>query len=92
MDLINEMIEPQRTPLKLLLLDSRQASKLASSKFLWSDMAARLSANFDSSSGSSRAGSKSFAAFLYANGLNAQAITGKSVSEQFKSFEHGHVR
>ena len=23
--------------------------------------------------------------FLYANGLNAQAITGKSVSEQFKS-------
>ena len=67
-------------------LDSRQASKLASSKFLWSDMAARLSANLDSSVGSSRAGSKSFAAFLYANGLNAQAITGKSVSEQFKSF------
>lgn len=63
-------------------LDSRQASKLASSKFLWSDMAARLSANFDSS----RAESKSFAAFLYANGLNAQAITGRSVSEQFKSF------
>ena len=73
-------------------LDSRQASKLAGSKFLWSDMAAQLSANFDSSVRSSRAGSKSFAEFLYANGLNAQAITGRSVSEQFKKFcEYGRT-
>jgi len=67
-------------------LDSKQASKLARSKFLWANLSARLSTHFDSSVGHLRAETKSLASFLSANGLDAQTITGKQVLDQFKSF------
>lgn len=67
-------------------LDSKQASKLASSKFLWANLSARLSAYFDSTAGYSHAEGESLASFLSANGLDAKSITGEQVVDQFKSF------
>ena len=67
-------------------LDSKQASKLASSKFLWTNLSAKLSSYLDSTTGYSHAEGKSLASFLSANALDAQSITGERVVDQFKSF------
>ena len=67
-------------------LDSKQASKLASSKFLWANLYAKLSAYLHSTTGYSHAEGKNLASFLSANGLDAQSITGERVVDQFKSF------
>jgi len=67
-------------------LDSKQASKLASSKFLWANLSAKLSAHLDSTTGYSHAEGKSLASFLSAYGLDPQSITGERVVDQFKSF------
>lgn len=67
-------------------LDSKRASKLASSKFLWTNMSTRLTEHFGAVSGSSSSGAKSLATFLSANGLDARLITGEKIGDQFKNF------
>jgi hypothetical protein len=67
-------------------LDSKQTSKLASSKFLWTNMSTRLAEYFGSALGSSSSEAKSLAAFLSANGLDARLINGEKIGNQFKSF------
>jgi len=67
-------------------LDSKRASKLASSKFLWTNMSTRLTEHFGAVSDSSSSGAKSLATFLSANGLDARLITGEKIGDQFKNF------
>lgn len=67
-------------------LDSKRASKLASSKFLWTNMSTRLTEHFGAVSGLSSSGAKSLATFLSANGLDARLITGEKIGDQFKNF------